>query len=419
MTKKNAIIIILVSVIIIIVGLLLYYFSGNQSGQNTSTNTPAGTVDNPFGTIPSDKTNTSSQNQQTNGQNSTNTNQVSNTVSQQLRQIYASPTSGSVIFTRNKVNTIRFVDRATGNIYEARPDSEEIIRVNNTTVPKIQEAIWNSSGDSLVLRYLKDDGASIDSFSAKIKTSSSTNNSFSGEISGAFLSANSKSVVINPSGTKTFSLLEKSGGNGSYGVISNMDGSGKSTIFDSAISEWLISWPKDSIISFATKPSYKDSGYVFLYNTQNNSFYRVLGGVYGITALVNRNADALIYSESLRGGFKLNYFNIKTSEDKMLQISTMADKCVWSNTEKSVVYCAVPKSVTTSSYPDTWYQGITSFSDNFWKIDTDKGTTNIIYETGKNYDISVDAMDLRISTDDKYLVFTNKDDLSLWGLKTN
>jgi Tol biopolymer transport system component len=123
------------------------------------------------------------------------------------------------------------------------------------------------------------------------------------------------------------------------------------------------------------------------------------------------------YSESFRGSERLSYYDIKSGNDKSLQVATFSDKCVWANTDNSTIYCAVPKNIPSGIYPDSWYQGISSFTDNFWKINVDTGTTNLIYETGKNDTADVDAMNLRISPDDKYLVFTNKDDLSLWGLK--
>ena len=410
MNKKNAIILILVVVTVMIIGLLWFYFySSNQPKPVVTTAGDTGAL--PFGNTPSNVTQVNKP--------ATSSPVYQQPVGQivQLRQIYSSPTSGATIFIKNGISKIRFVDRTTGNVQEASPDSTEIIRITNTTIPKIQETIWAPTGDNLIMRYLDDSTGLISSFSGKIKISSSSSNEFLGEIAGSFLSSNADSVVVNPSGDKAFALIKKTDGNGSYGVMSSIDGTNKKQTFNSQVSNWLVSWPNNSKISFTTKPTFKNPGFLYFFNTGTNAMDRVMGDKYGLTTLIKKDLSGVAYSESLRGSARLSYYDIKSGNDKSLDVSTLSDKCVWANTDNNTLYCAVPKNIPASSYPDVWYQGVASFSDNFWKINVDTGTTNMIYETGKNDTADVDAMDLRISPDDKYLVFTNKDNLSLWGLK--
>lgn len=410
MSKKNSIIIILVIFLLILGGLLFFYFYSGQ--KQTNNPSPVGdTPSNPFGNNVIDRASSTTQN--SGGYNYI----IDSKKIATLRQLYAYPNSGSVLLGKSGVTFARFVDRATGNIQEVADDSEEIKRITNTTVPKILEAIWSNTGNSLILRYSVNDPEKIDNFSAKIKTSTSTSNEFTGELTGKVVSQNSDSLIINPSGNKLFSITKRGDMGGSYGIVSALDGVGGKQIFNSDISEWLISWPKDNTIAFVTKPSYKQYGYLFFLNTDTGSFEKILGSVHGLNVLVNKDATSFVYSNSSRSSFRLNYYNIKSGIDKNLQLNTLADKCVWGNKNKSIVYCAVPKNVSNSNYPDTWYQGAVSFSDNFWKIDVEKGTTELIYETGIKEDISVDAMDLKLSSDDDFLVFTNKNDLSLWGLQ--
>lgn len=408
MSKKNAVILILIIFLIILGALLFFYF---YSGQKPTSNTGANgdTTSNPFGSNVINKTASTTQN--AGGYTYTSGNKKMAT----LRQLYPYPNSGSVILESNSLTKIRFVDRATGNIQEIASDSEEIKRITNTTVPKILEAIWSNLGNSLILRYSVEDNEKIDNFSAKIKTSSSTSNEFSGEITGKVVHQNADGIVINPSGNKSFGIVKEGDMKGSYGIVSSLDGGNNKHLFDSEISDWLVSWPKDSTISLVTKPSYKQYGYLFFLNTDNGSLEKIFGRVYGLNALINKDTNSFVYSNSSRSSVRLNYYNIKTGEDKNLQLNTFADKCVWGN--KNIVYCAVPKYIPNNNYPDAWYQGLTSFSDNFWRIDVEKGTTDLVYETGVNENINVDAIDLKISSDDSYLVFTDKNTLSLWGLK--
>jgi len=410
MSKKNAIILILLIFLLILGGLLFFYF---YSGKNQTNGTPpiGNTPSNPFGSNVIDRNASTTQN--AGGYDY----KVNNKKVATLRQLYAYPNSGAVLLERNGITFARLVDRATGNIHEVASDSEEIKRITNTTVPKILEAIWSSTGNSLILRYSVNDPEKLDNFSAKIKTATSTSNEFTGEITGKVVAQGATNININPTGNKLFTISRAKGLSGSYGVFSNLDETNSKQIFESDISEWLTSWPKDNTIAFVTKPSFKQYGYLFFLNTESGSFEKVLGGVYGLNVLVNKEANAFIYSNTSRSSVRLNYYDIKSGTDKNLQLNTLADKCVWSNLDKNIVYCAVPKSIPGDNYPDVWYQGLRSLSDNFWKIDLESGVTEIVYETGVNESVSIDAMDLKISEDDQFLIFTDKNNLSLWGLQ--
>ncbi len=411
MSKKNSIIIILVIFLLILGGLLFFYF---YNGKNQVVNKPVSgdTTSNPFG---SNTTNRTSSTTQSSGRDYDYT--INNKKIATLRQLYAYPNSGAVLLEKSGTTFARLVDRATGNIHEVAEDSEEIKRVTNTTVPKILEAIWSSVGDSLILRYSVNDPEKLDNFSAKIKVDTKTNNEFAGEITGKVVAQNADSIITNSLGNKIFSITKRGDMKGSYGIVSSLDGAGSREIFDSEISEWLTSWPKSNTIALVTKPSYKQYGYLFFLNTDNGSLDKIFGSAYGLNVLINKEATAFVYSNSSRGSVRLNYYDIKSGTDKNLQLATLADKCVWGNKDTNIVYCAVPKSISNGNYPDAWYQGVASFSDNFWKIDIDKGTTKLIYETGANDTANIDVMDLRISNNDDFLIFTDKNNLSLWGLQ--
>ena len=173
-----------------------------------------------------------------------------------LTQIYRTPTSGSVFFNRGNTQVIRFTDRANGNSYEFIPETNpsEANRITNTTIPKIQEAIWSKNGNDVVLRYMDDNTDNIVSFAGKIKVSTSSAG-ISGQMLGSFLQPNIKQLVTNPSSDKLFSLIDSIDGSGSIGIFSSLDGSNKRQNFISPLSQFNISWPKDNIIAFTTKSS--------------------------------------------------------------------------------------------------------------------------------------------------------------------
>jgi len=413
MSKKTSILIILGIIIVIIGGLIFFYFSSSNKTENITGPT---TTSNPFGNNTTNTVSTTTTIHTNNGMPSAG-DQKSLAA---LTQIYRNPTSGSVFFiNKDNQNTLRFVDRAVGNIYEYIQNSQsgEVQRITNTTIPKTQEAVWSNLGNNLILRYLDNATDNISSFSAKINISTSSIDTTPGNLSGVFLSSNIKQLVISPKGDRVFGLVDKSDKSGTYGFIENLDGSGKKIIFDSQISYWNIAWPKDNIITFTTKPNYKDSGLLYFFNPQTYSFDRIIGDITGMSTLVNKDASLVAYSYSINNIINLDVYDVKNRINNNLKLPTLSDKCVWGNINSKILYCAIPQNINTDNYPDVWYQGVESFNDNIWKIDTETGDIKLLYMIGSNEVNNIDAFNLVISADDQYIAFMNKNDLSLWLLQ--
>ncbi|MEK7552431.1 MAG: hypothetical protein AAB534_03385 [Patescibacteria group bacterium] len=84
-----------------------------------------------------------------------------------LRKISEKPIAGALAFKDNSDLKIRFVDKATGHIFEANTEDISLKRLTNTTMPKIEEAVW-AGESSVVLRYLKKDEETIESVVLKL-----------------------------------------------------------------------------------------------------------------------------------------------------------------------------------------------------------------------------------------------------------
>jgi hypothetical protein len=80
------------------------------------------------------------------------------------------------------------------------------------------------------------------------------------------------------------------------------------------------------------------------------------------------------------------------------------------------LYCATPAVAPEGVYPDDWYQGLVSFSDNISQIDTVTGLQTDIYQTSPKYP-PLDIYTPALSPDSRYFVFINKTDLTLWAYK--
>lgn len=114
----------------------------------------------------------------------------------------------------------------------------------------------------------------------------------------------------------------------------------------------------------------------------------------------------------------MNLYNLKENSNWLLPAETLPEKCVWGNKYTKVIYCAVPKVVSKDHiYPDDWYLGLTHFDDAIWRMNLDTGENKLIVDPIKQIPFSLDIVNMKLSKNDDYLIFEDKNTLSLWGMK--
>jgi len=327
-----------------------------------------------------------------------------------LRKISETPVAGAIIFkdTYKEENEetnyiIRYIERATGHIYETSTTSFTLNRISNTTIPKIQEVIWLDK-DSLIIRYLEDDDT-IKTFSAQLIT----DNLGEKELEGVYLQDNIKSII--KLGEKIFYLLDN--GKGSIGVKSDKDDKNREIIFDSPLKEWLITSVGDEYINFTTKPAITTYGFSFLFDTKTKEFKKVINKKMNLSTLMNNSFD-ILYSEYGKTNPKLSLFINENKINTDISIKTFPEKCVWN---KENIYCGIPEGNLENYDLTKWYQGLISFSDEIWKINKETTTTEFLISPTEFDTNGLDIINPILDEDGNYLVFMNKKDLSLWVLK--
>ena len=324
-----------------------------------------------------------------------------------LRQITSVPVAGAVSFTRNGGTYIRYVEKSTGNVYETNAASFGNNRLTNTTIPRVAKALWNRDGSQVVIQYLDDNTGIIKNFGAKI-------NEAKNALEGAFLRDAIGEIAVAPDTDRIFYTIPFSAD--TIGTAANFDGTKTTNLFTSPFSEWLVSWPQAKIIAFTTKPSFAAAGYLYFLNTQTEAFDNILGGVSGLTALVSPDGKSVVYSESVQNSFILNLFTVSDRASSRLPVSTLPEKCVWTN-DSVTLYCAASSAITPGGYPDVWYQGLVSFSDNIWKMNTKTGFVDLVIVAEDSAREPIDVIEPMLSQDGGYLIFINKKDQSLWSLR--
>lgn len=421
MKKSLKIIIISIGVILILgaVGLLFLYKNKNgDNGIDIIKNTL------PFGNNPNNSTSINTNNLNTDD-TETNGGWIGDVAKPKLFQLHKEAVAGSYSFKNGNDTIARYMERGVGHIFETNMSTLNEERISNTTRLKIYEAIWGNSGKNVVIRYLDDkDEETIRSFAITLKDVSDTTfldeeiptDTQSQETEGVFLPENITSITLSEENDKKIFYIFKTD-DSSVGTIYNLENGKMAQIFQSQFNEWLTQWPTENIITLTTKPSEKVPGFMYFLNTKTEELVKILSDIKGLTTLTSPNGENILYSESDNGWVSLNIYDTKKRSSITLPLATLPEKCVWSKSDKNIIYCAVPKNPQKGSYPDQWYQGLISFSDDIWSINTETYATERILSLSDTAREEFDVIKPQISDNDEFIFFTNKKDLSLWGVK--
>lgn len=339
-----------------------------------------------------------------------------NAVVPRLRQITTEPVGGAGIFDitnadKTKSTLIRYLQRADGNIFETKTDTLAVNRISNKTIPKIYEAIWSGNGDTFITRQLKDDNETIESFAAKL---SSATGSTEMDLGGVYLPQKISDLAVSPDKSKMFYLYPS--GNGVGGILAGADGSKKTLIFESPLSEWLVFFADNKTVVLTTKPSVGAKGFAYFLNTNGSELRKIVGDIVGLTVLVSPDKKLVLYSESSIGSFRTKISNLATGNAGDFGLQTLPEKCVWSRNEPTIVFCAAPKTLPAGNYPDSWYQGQVAFSDDIWKINTATGETSRLISPETFANQTIDVINPLLNESESFLLFVNKIDLTPWVL---
>jgi hypothetical protein len=311
--------------------------------------------------------------------------------------------------------SLRYVDRVTGNIYETFADKLEERKFSQTVIPKIYEAFLGNNGQSVVMRYLNTDGRTIETFVGNLpKEIFGGDTTENNEIKGTLLPENIKDASMSSDKGSLFYLFNV--GNDQVGTTLNLTTNSKVQIFDSPFTEWLSQWPNSNLVTLTTKPASGIPGYMYATNPSNKILNQVLGNINGLTTLTSPDGKLVLYADD---NLSLNVYHTDTKVSNLLGVKTLPEKCVWDKASDAV-YCSVPKSISSAQYPDAWYQGEVSFSDQLWKIDIASGNTTILADPlAISGGEDIDGIKLALDDGENFLFFVNKKDSFLWefGLK--
>jgi hypothetical protein len=294
---------------------------------------------------------------------------------------------------------VRYIDRASGNIYSYTVHGRVLTRISNKTLPGVQEASWLPNGSMAFARYLSNDASAGDQIQTYALPASGNG--------GYFLEQNLAETAVQGSST-VFSLLAST--NGSVGTVAKSDGTGAKTLFTSLLSSLLV-YPSSGSYFAQTKASSQIDGYAFTISS-GGTFTRILGPLRGLSILPSPSGKSLLYSYVDGSVVHLAVIDTTSHAATALPLGTLSEKCVWGPDSLSV-YCGVPTNIS-GTLPDDWYQGAVSFSDRIWRIDLAQRVATLIIDPNKVANVSIDAVGLAIDPKSDALIFSDKLTGSLW-----
>lgn len=298
---------------------------------------------------------------------------------------------------------MRFMERGTGHIFETYVDSYTEVRVSNTTIPAVQSVIAISDTDFLMRSFSEDDG--LQNFFATVNPTASVQ---------------SVSTVALPSFTRVGAekgsgriLTVTEGQLGSVTTSVKPSGEEKTEILTSPIRSWI---PIVAGTKFflQTAPSFETSG--FLYEIKNKALLKVVGGVPGLMSLPSPSGRYILYSGNSRGKISLSLLDTKTGETFLSPLGTLATKCAWVAEEIPTLFCAISNTTGSESLPDDWLIGNVTLNDSAWIVRPTEGVAHALGELEQLANTPMDVLNPAVSSDKKYVLFQNKNDLSLWAL---
>lgn len=299
---------------------------------------------------------------------------------------------------------LRYVSRANGYVYESR-NAQAATQITNILIPNIYEAEFTDNNTIALLRFLRDDGRSIATYSAPIPPINPDGTRTQKQ--GTYFPDNILSYALSPDRKIIARLTADTNG----GIISTSTtaNTNKKDVLRTQLKELLLFWTKPNTLYAQTKAASSVNGFLYKVDTAQGRLVRVLGDIPGLTTSISPDGVYVLYSQSVQNGFITRILNTQTGVVTPIGASILPEKCAWFTNNNLV--CAGNSYIPEGIYPDSWYAGITQFQDQLYNIDVVTNTYSVVYD-GSDYQF--DMTNLTLDEGRNMLYFIDKPTGLLW-----
>ncbi|MES2953260.1 MAG: hypothetical protein V4674_01745 [Patescibacteria group bacterium] len=323
------------------------------------------------------------------------------------RKLFTAGVASAVAESGDKPS-VRFIERSTGHIFEASPQTGDVRKLSNTTVRGIVSASWSSDGKLVAISAQDPETGLLGTAAYALPAATSTEITI---IPTAFPRA-ALDFTFSPDGKKAFVLLPS--GSGVVGQIFDMVSKKSVPLFSSPLTEWNISWTSPGTILLGTKASSGVEGAIIALDVKTGAQTELLGELPGIVGLLSPSGKELLYSQSSGNSLSTAMLDVGKSS-RPYPITTFPEKCRW--TQSNALFCAVPTSLPTTALPDAWYKGLFHTNDELWRFSEDGDPELVLAPEREGIRELLDITKLTIDTTGSYLYFINKLDGALWSVE--
>jgi len=317
-----------------------------------------------------------------------------------LVQISPDPIVGATV----RGDNLLYFKRGTGHIFTSPFDASRAEeRLTNFSIPNIMEASWSPSRNYTLVTALNE--TTVRRFWLHFTSTSTIESGFFPDviISPKFSHAEEKIAGITKNGS-SYSV-----------VITTPQGKTPKTVAQTSLPDVELSWVSKTILALQTRASAFIPSVLQTVPTAGGSVSTILADVRGLDVLWDTASNRFLTLE-VEGDGKRPELVLRDRRTpyagKKLSYKTIPEKCVWSRTATSTIYCAIPWTFGAEPVPDGWWKGKVSFDDSIWKIDINTNDAESLLEGG-----SFDVIHPMLSPKEDYLFFTNKKDSLLWSLR--
>lgn len=334
------------------------------------------------------------------------------------------PVAGAAFMQEARPTTTvaRFVMQQNGHVLDLPIDSPGSVAraVSNTTIPSIARVAWalqNVGGREVAaaaaLQYI--DSSTIKTVSLAFPAAATSTTAMRAPVRIQFLPNDVLDVAFSPDGNSVAYLLRTAAG--ADGYVARHDGTNPRKLFSLPLSQATLGWPSSGTLLAASKPAAGVPGVAFSISASSGAVSPVLYAE-GLTATADPDFAYVVYqqtSQQLRTSYA---HNTETNLDRLISFDPIPEKCVWSRSSASLMYCAVPLAFVPPDYLNLWHQGTYAAADSLVSYDIITGQTTIVAAPGGPDGGTVsDIAELAVSGDDRYILYVKKGERSLWGVR--
>jgi hypothetical protein len=311
-------------------------------------------------------------------------------------RVTAAPVAGAA-FTTGTSSRLRYVERASGHVFDADPRTGDVERVTNTLTPRVYEAMVGN--DTVVMRTIED-GSPV-TLSGKVGEATDG----PAELTLTNLGVDVLDIVATPASDL---LLIAAAGTGNHLIRAAWDGSAPKQLLAIRGGDFRIQVAGSDIV-LVERTGSGIPGSAF---RASASLEALVGNILGLSLKAQPGSNNLLYSSD--DGTRLRLFAKRgSSSDAEIALATTAEKCVWGSGETA--YCAAPRGTIPGLFHDRWYRGEIHTEDSWYTVDAGGGKAATLFtiESGAGIDVENPVID----PSHEYLAFQNARDKSLWMLR--